>query len=95
MNKYELLFILSPTLDDAAKEAAISKISSIVTEAGGAVEKLDKWGVKKFAYPIKHKSEGYYVLMNFTGPATLPAEVSRQIRISDDFLRHMLLKLDD
>jgi small subunit ribosomal protein S6 len=94
LNKYELLYILSASLDDAAKEAAIAKISSLVTEAGGTVEKLDKWGTRKLAYPIKFKNEGYYVLMNFTGPATLPAEITRQIKISDDFLRHMLVKIN-
>ncbi|NLC16274.1 MAG: 30S ribosomal protein S6 [Clostridiales bacterium] len=94
MNKYELLYILSASLDDAAKDAAIQKISSIVTEAGGAIDKIDKWGVRKLAYPIKFKNEGYYVLMNFTGPAELPLEIARQIKISDDFLRHMLVRLD-
>lgn len=95
MSKYELLYILSTSLDDAAKDAAISKISSIITEAGGTVDKLDKWGIKKLAYPIKFKNDGYYVLTNFTGPAQLPLEITRQINISDDFLRHIIVKLDD
>jgi small subunit ribosomal protein S6 len=94
LNKYELLYILSANLDDEAKEAAIQKVSSIITEAGGSVDKLDKWGIRKLAYPIKFKNEGYYVLMNFTAPAELPLEITRQINISDDFLRHIIVRLD-
>lgn len=92
MNKYEILYILSSRLEDAAKEAAIEKYSSIITSAGGSVEKLDKWGTKKFAYPINFQNDGYYVLMNFTSDDTVPAEITRQMRLSDDVVRNMLLK---
>lgn len=94
MNKYEVLYILSTQIDDAAKDAAIEKFSSVVTTAGGSVEKLDKWGVRRLAYPIKFKNDGFYVLMSFTGEATLPAEITRQMNISDEVLRHIIVKMD-
>ncbi|HEY8389878.1 MAG TPA: 30S ribosomal protein S6 [Clostridia bacterium] len=94
MNKYEVLYILSAQIDDAAKEAAIQKFSSIVTTAGGTIDKLDKWGVRKLAYPIKFKNDGYYVLMSFTGDSSLPAEIRRQMNISDEVLRHIIVKQD-
>jgi len=94
LNKYELLYILSTQIDDTAKDAAIEKFSSIVTTAGGTVDKLDKWGVRRLAFPIKFKNEGFYVLMTFTGEATLPSEITRQMNISDEVLRHIIVKLN-
>ena len=92
MNKYEVLYIVNASLDDAAKEATIEKYSALVTANGGEVESVDKWGVKKFAYPIDYKNEGYYVLMNFTANPDLPAEMERQMKISDDIIRYMVIR---
>ena len=94
MNKYEVLYILSTQIDDAQKDAAIEKFSSIVTTAGGTVDKLDKWGVRRLAFPIKFKNDGFYVLMNISGTAELPAEITRQMNISDEVLRHIIVKQD-
>ena len=92
MNKYEVLYIVNATLDEAGKEATIEKYSALVTANGGEVESVDKWGVKKFAYPIDYKNEGYYVLMNFTANPALPAEMERQMKISDDIIRYMVIR---
>lgn len=70
MNKYEVLYIISVDTPDEKKEELIKKFSSYVESKGGVVDGIDKWGVKKLAYPINFKSEGYYVLMNFTLAAT-------------------------
>ena len=92
MNKYEVLYILDAKIDDAAKDALIEKFKGVVESAGGAVENVDKWGVKKLAYEINFKSEGYYVLMNFTANADLPQELERQMRITDDVMRFIVVK---
>ena len=92
MNKYEILYIINASLDDSAKDAIIEKFSNLVTDNGGEVESVDKWGVKKFAYEMEFKSEGYYVLMNFTAEASLPAEMDRQMRISDDVIRYLVIR---
>ncbi len=92
MNKYEVLYILNASLDDAAKEELIEKFKAIVTSAGGEVEGVDKWGVKKLAYEINFKSEGFYVLMNFAAPAELVAELERQMRIADDVMRFITVR---
>ena len=76
MKKYEVLYILANNLDEAAKEAQIAKYEAIVTNAGGEVT-TTKWGVKKLAYPINFKNEGYYVLMSFTSDPSLPKELDR------------------
>ena len=92
MNKYELLFIIDNSAADEAKEAIISKMSQLVTDNGGSVEKVDKWGAKKLAYPINFKEDGYYVLMNFECEPALIAEMERQLRINDQVMRHMVVK---
>lgn len=92
MNKYEVLYILNASLDDSAKDEIIERFKGVVTNAGGEVEGVDKWGVKKLAYEINFKSEGYYVLMTFNAPAELPAELERQMRISDDVMRFIVVR---
>ena len=91
MNKYEMLYILDAKLGDEAVEAQAEKYKALVTSSGGEVEKTDKWGVKKFAYPIEKKSEGFYVLTTFTAPPALPLEIERQMRVSDEVIRFMII----
>ena len=80
MNKYEVLYILNASIDDAAKEELIEKFKAIVTNAGGEVEGVDKWGVKKLAYEINFKSEGFYVLMNFAQFSPKPRQATILIK---------------
>ena len=92
MNKYELLYIIDNDLADEAKEAVISKISAVVTDNGGIIDEVDKWGTRKLAYPINYKSEGYYVLVNFSAEPGLPAELERVMRITDSIVRFLVVK---
>ena len=92
MNKYEILYILDAKLDEAEKEALIERFKGVVETAGGSVEGVDKWGTKKLAYEINFKSEGYYVLMNFTAEAAVPAEIERQMRITDGVMRFIVVR---
>ena len=92
MNKYEILYILEANLDEAAKDALVEKFSALVTANGGEVESVNKWGNKRFAYEMDGKTEGYYVLMNFTANPDLPQEIERQMRISDEVIRYMTVR---
>ncbi|MEG2014942.1 MAG: 30S ribosomal protein S6 [Clostridia bacterium] len=92
MNSYELLYILDGSLEEEAREAVISKLNAIVTDNGGEIEGVDKWGMKKFAYTINFKNEGYYVLVNFKSAATVPAELDRVMGITDSVVRSMVIK---
>ncbi|MBR2988451.1 MAG: 30S ribosomal protein S6 [Clostridia bacterium] len=92
MNKYEVLYILDAKLDDGAKDALIERFKGVVESANGSVEGVDKWGVRKLAYDINFKSEGYYVLMNFTADADTPDELERQMRITDGVMRFIVIK---
>ena len=92
MNKYELLVILSAEIDDANKDAMVEKIQNLVESKGGKVDNVDKWGVKKYAYPINYKKEGYYVLFNLEAPASALAEVEKVLNITDNVVRQMFVK---
>ena len=93
MSKYEMLYIIANEIEDEAKEAVIAKFEKIVTDNGGSVEKIDKWGTRKLAYQINYKAEGYYVLMTFEAAPTLNKEIERVAGITDEVIRHMITKL--
>ncbi len=94
MNKYELMFIIDPVLEDAKKDETVETVKSIIAEAG-EVTNVDVWGLRKLAYPIQKKSEGYYVVMQFTAKPELPKELDRRLRISDNCMRHIIVALDE
>jgi len=93
MNKYELMFIIDPTLEDAKKEAYIEEVKGII--GADKVSDTDVWGLKKLAYPIQKKTEGYFVVMHFNAEPTLPKELDRRLRISDNCMRHIIVNLDE
>lgn len=92
MNRYEVLYILTSNLEDAVRDAEIEKFSALVTENGGEVAEVNKWGTKKFAYPIDYKNDGYYVLMTFSSKPEFPAELERRMRITDNVVRFKVTK---
>ena len=94
MNKYELMFIINPVLEDSQKEATIETVKGIIA-ADGEVTNTDIWGMRKLAYPIEKKTEGYYVVVTFNGNPTLPKELDRRLRISDDVMRHIIVAKDE
>ena len=94
MNKYELMFIIDPVLDDEKKDAVIETVKGIIA-ASGEVAATDVWGLKKLAYPIEKKTEGYYVVMQFAATPDLPRELDRRLRISDNVMRHIIVSKDE
>ncbi len=94
MKKYELVFIIKPMEEDAT-EAVIAKFENMIKNNGGEIEKITRWGKKRLAYLVKDFAEGYYCLVNFNGiPATV-AELDRVMKITDDILRHMIVREDE
>ena len=93
--KYELVMVINPKLEEEALEAVIAKYSNLVTNNGGEIIKLDRWGKRRLAYEINHITEGFYTLMKFSGPSTISQEMERQFGISDDVIRHLIVRDDD
>jgi small subunit ribosomal protein S6 len=94
MTNYELMFIIDPTLEDEAKSATIEAVKGIIANEG-EVGDVDEWGLRKMAYAIQKKSEGYYVVMQFKAEPTLPKELDRRLRISDNVMRHIIVNKDE
>lgn len=94
LRKYEAFYIVKPSFSDSDVQKIADRFKAIVEEKGGTVEKAAKWDKRKLAYEIDGHKEGTYVLMNFEAAADVPAELNRLMRISDDVIRHTLLKLD-
>ena len=92
MNVYEVLYIITPELEDEATKASVQKFSDIVTNNGGTVEKIDEWGRQKMAYAIDYKTEGYYVLMTFASAPEFPKELERNFKIDESILRYMVTR---
>jgi small subunit ribosomal protein S6 len=94
LNNYELMFIIAAALDDDVKEATIETVKEIISN-GGEVVKANVLGIRKLAYPINKKNEGYYVVVLFKAPADLPKELDRRLRISDNVIRHLIINKDE
>ena len=94
MRNYELIYVLKPNLEEEAKTIVLDKIKGII-ESSGEVVKGDTWGTRKLAYPIEKITEGYYVLINFKSTTEVPKEIDRNLKIMENAIRHMIIKLDD
>ncbi len=90
MRKYELVCIIQPDLDEAAFNGVIDRLKSWVSESGGTVDKVDIWGRRKLAYPIRKQRDGQYVLLNVSLEPTATSGLERNLRFQETILRHML-----
>lgn len=91
MTRYELVTILHPDLEIDI-DAPIKKIEKIVKDAGGEIAKQDNWGKRKLAYPIKKQEFGVYIYWEVDMPAEGPAVVDKNLNITTEVLRHLLVK---
>ena len=88
--RYEVIFVLDVNLGDDGIAAMVDKFKALV-ESNGTLESVDEWGKRKLAYEIDHKTEGYYVLMNFTSGADFPAELDRIFKITEGVIRSLIV----
>ena len=94
MNKYDAMYIISPTVDEEARKALIAEINAIFTSRGTQEVKVNEWGNRKLAYEINDFKEGYYVDLEFdcdSNEALL--EYDRVCNIKDSIIRHIVVKL--
>ena len=92
MNKYEVMYVIDPTLEDSVRNELISYFSGIVEKNAGMIDRIDEWGKRRLAYAINYKTEGYYVLMYIQGPSELPRELERNFKINDKVLRYLVIR---
>ena len=92
--KYELTIILRPDLADDKVDTAVENVKKFISGRGGTVNDVQKWGKRRLAYSIKHFNEGFYYLFKFQAKAGQNREMETSLRISEDVLRHLLVKID-
>lgn len=91
MSNYEMLFIIDGSLSDDQKNEIIKKVEALIEKNGGKVANVDRWGTKKFAYPINYKNEGFYVLLNFESDAAAPKAIASVMNITEGIVRQMIV----
>ena len=90
LNKYETIYILKPTLEADAIKANVEKFNGLIESEGGKVSETQEWGMKKLAYPIDYKTEGYYVLLTFESETAFVKELDRVAGITENVLRRFI-----
>jgi small subunit ribosomal protein S6 len=95
LRDYELVVIISPEVTDEDVPAALEKMSQFITDRGGTITEVNQWGRRKLAYPIKQFLEGNYVLTQFKIEPKMTADLEASLRLAEEFLRHLLVRLGD
>ena len=94
MRKYEIVFIVKP-LDEEANNAVIEKFSKLIVANGGTIDKEDRWGKRHLAYEIQKEVEGFYVIFYVTCESACVDECDRVMKITDEILKHMIVRSDE
>ena len=95
MRKYEIMYIVNASLDDAKRVEVIENLHGIITNNGGSVKDVKEWGLKDFAYPIENMTKGYYVVVNFEIGTEGLAEFDRLIGINSNVVRYMIVNCEE
>ncbi|HEY6878733.1 MAG TPA: 30S ribosomal protein S6 [Polyangiales bacterium] len=88
LREYEVVYVLAPNADNAEAERINAKVSEVVTSFSGKLTKLDNWGRRKLAYPIKRNTRGIFVYAKYIAKPGVVAEIERNLRIADSVLRY-------
>lgn len=89
------MLILSAEADESVVSTAVDRIAKVVSESGGEVSNIDRWGRRRFAYELQHQTEGYYVVVNFTAEPTIQSELERVLNLADEIIRHKVMLLPE
>lgn len=97
MRIYELIFILKPNLPDEETDALVEQFTKIITDGGGKIDKLDRWGKRRLAYQVESEDEGYYVLVQYSLETNhaFSKEVERRLGVSDAVIKYMTIRIDE
>ena len=95
MNKYEMMFIVKPTMEESSVKAAAENVKKLAESLKAKVDSFKEMGQKKLAYPIKKEISGYYYVMTMTASKETIKEVNRKMSIDENVIRHLIIKLDE
>jgi small subunit ribosomal protein S6 len=92
---YEVVFIIDPTVGDDEVMRLSEAVQKIITGQGGTITKTEIMGKRQLAYEINHKKDGTYVLLEVEGSGAEIAELERRMRVNDQILRYMTIRVDE
>jgi small subunit ribosomal protein S6 len=95
MRPYEVMLIFDASLEEETIRGAIDRFAGFIRDRGGNPGKVDRWGKRRFAYELKHRWEGYYVLMEFTAEVELEQELHRMLSLADEVVRHKVVRIPE
>ena len=95
MRPYEVMIILDAGLEDDAIRAAIDRSVELIRSRGGNPGRIDRWGKRRFAYELRHRWEGFYVVVEATAEPAVMAELDRALFLADEVLRHKIIHLPE
>ncbi|MGH9121717.1 MAG: 30S ribosomal protein S6 [Acidimicrobiales bacterium] len=95
MRPYEVMVIVDAALDEDAIRATLDRSTKLIADGGGQVVRVDRWGKRRLAYEIRHKTEGYYALIETAAEPALMADLDRMLGLADEVIRHKVIRLPD
>ena len=95
MRPYEVMIIFDAGLEEESIRAVLNRSTEALEGKGGKVARVDRWGKRRFAYELKHRLEGYYVLVEATSEPDAMAEMDRTLSLADEVVRHKVIRLPD
>ena len=95
MRPYEVMVILDAGLEDDVVRTTVDRATQLLESRGASIGRVDRWGKRRFAYELKHRWEGFYVLMRVEGDPPVMAELDRQLFLADEVLRHKVIRLPE
>ena len=94
MNNYELALVVNAKIDDEARTQTVESVKELITRFGGSITNVDEWGKRKLAYEIQKMREGYYYFIQFDSDSNTPREIEDRIRIMENVIRYLCIRLD-
>ncbi|HZQ79447.1 MAG TPA: 30S ribosomal protein S6 [Acidimicrobiia bacterium] len=95
MRPYEVMLIFDASLEEETIRAAVDRYAEFIRSRGGEPGRVDRWGRRRFAYELRHRWEGYYVLMQFTAGVEIEEELHRMLSLADEVLRHKVVRIPE
>lgn len=95
MRPYEVVIIFDADLDEERIRSSVDRAVELIRTGGGEPGRVDHWGKRKFAYELKHRSEGYYVVLQaMAGPETIE-QLDRSLSLADEVIRHRVVRIPE
>jgi small subunit ribosomal protein S6 len=92
LRSYEAMVIVDARLEEGEIQRAVDKFLGVITDSGGQVANVDRWGVRRFAFEIDHQDKGFYFVTTFTAPEDTITKLYRTLQISDEYVRGKIMR---